>query len=77
MSPSAQPTLEKLTETIENKHKTSQGSREVQVQGDGEEALNPDNTSSVMSTVLNTINNAFNYECLDETVRLLNAHPIG
>jgi hypothetical protein len=43
---------------------------------DGEEVLNPDNTSSVLSTVLNTINNKFEHKCLDEAVRLLNAHPI-
>ena len=57
--------------------KTNQGSREVQEQvEDGEAVLNPDNTSSVLSTVLNTINNKFEHECLDEAVRLLNAHPI-
>jgi len=43
---------------------------------DGEEVLDPDNTSSVLSTVLNTINNEFEHECLDEAVRLLNAHLI-
>jgi hypothetical protein len=29
-----------------------------------------------LSTVLNTINNKFEHECLDEVVRLLNVHPI-
>jgi hypothetical protein len=43
---------------------------------DGEEVLDPENTSPVLSTVLNTINNEFEHECLDEAVRLLNAHPI-
>ena len=43
---------------------------------DGEEVLDPDITSLVLSTVLNTINNEFKHECLDEVVRLLNAHPI-
>jgi hypothetical protein len=43
---------------------------------DGEEVLDPDNNSSVLSTGLNTINNEFEHECLDEAVRLLNAHPI-
>ena len=38
--------------------------------------LDPDNTSSVFSTVPNTINNKIEHECLDEMVRLLNAHPI-
>jgi len=57
--------------------KTDQGAREVQEQvEDGEEVLDPDNTSSVLSTVFNTINNEFEHECLDEAVRLLNAYPI-
>jgi hypothetical protein len=43
---------------------------------DGEAVLDPDNTSSVLSTVLNTINNEFEHECHDEAVRLLNVHPI-
>jgi len=43
---------------------------------DGEEVLDPENTSSVLSTLLNTINNEFEHECLHEAVRLLNAHPI-
>jgi hypothetical protein len=30
-----------------------------------------------LNTVLNTINNEFDHQCLDEAVRLLNAHPIG
>jgi hypothetical protein len=56
---------------------TDQGAREVQEQvEDGEGVLNPDSTSSVLSTVLNTINNEFEHECLDDAVRLLNVHPI-
>ena len=43
---------------------------------DGEEDLNPENTSSVLTTVPNIINNEFDQECLDEPVRLLNAHTI-
>jgi hypothetical protein len=43
---------------------------------DGEEVLDPNNTSSVLSTVLNPINNKFEHKCLDEAVRLLNAHSI-
>jgi len=76
MSPSAQLTSEQLKEIIEDEKKTNQGSREVQEQVDGEEVLDPENTSSVLSTVLNTINNEFEHECLDEAVRLLNAHQI-
>ena len=55
---------------------TDKGAREVQEQVDGEENLDPDNTSSVLNPVLNTINNKFEHECLDEAVRLLNAHLI-
>jgi len=77
MSPSAQLSLEQLKEIIEDEMKTDQDSREVQEQvEDCEEVLDPDNTSSVLRTVLNAINNQFEYQCLDEAVRLLNAHPI-
>jgi hypothetical protein len=77
MNPSAQLTSEQLKEMIEDEMKTYQGLREVQEQvEDGEAVLNPDNTSSVSSTVLNTINNKFEHQCLDEAVRLLNAHLI-
>jgi hypothetical protein len=77
MSLSAQLTSEQLTEIIEGEMMTDQGAREVQKQvEDGEGVLNPDNTSSVLSTVLNTINNEFEHECLDDAVRLLNVHPI-
>jgi len=63
MSPSAQLTLEQLKEIIEDEKKTNQGSREVQEPvEDGEEVLDPDNTSSVSSTVLNTINNKFEHK---------------
>jgi len=57
--------------------KTDQGGREVLEQvGDGEEDLDTENTSSLMNTVLNTINNEFEHKCLEEAVRLLNAHLI-
>jgi hypothetical protein len=77
MSPSAQLTSERLNEIIEYAIKTNQDAREVQEQvEDGKEVLNPDTTSSVLSTILNTINNKFEHECLDEAVRLLNVHPM-
>jgi len=77
MSPSAHLSSEQLKEIIEDKKKTGQQSRDVQEQmEDGEEVLEPDNSISVLSTVLNTINNQFEHEYLDEAVRLLNAHPI-
>ena len=76
MSPSAKLTSEQLKEISEDGKKTNQGAREVQEQVDGEEDLDPDNTSSVLNTVLKTINHKFEHECLDEVIRLLNAHPI-
>jgi len=74
MSPYAQLTSEQLKEIIEDEKKTNTGAREVQEQVDGKEAFDPDNTCSVLNTVPNTINNKFEHECLDEAVRLLNAH---
>jgi len=77
MTPSAKLTSEPLKEIIEDEKKTDQGAREVKEQAeDGEEVLDPVNTSSVFSTVLNTINKEFEHEGLDEVVRRLNAHPI-
>jgi hypothetical protein len=76
MSPSAQLTLEKLREIIKDEKKTAKGAREVQVHVDSKEDLDPDNTSSVLNTVLNTINKEFDHECFDKAVRLLNAHLI-
>jgi hypothetical protein len=43
---------------------------------DGEEVLDPANTSFVLNTALSTINNKFEHECRDEAVRPLNAYPI-
>ena len=77
MSPSAQLTSEQLKEIIEDEKNTDKDAREVQEQlEDGEEVLDPANTSSVLNTVLSTINNEFEHECLDEAVRLLNAPSI-
>jgi len=77
MSPSAQLTSEQLKEIIEDENTTDKGAREVQKQVEnGEEVLNPANTSSVFKTVLNTINSELEQVCRDEAVRLLNAHPI-
>jgi hypothetical protein len=60
MSPSAQLILEQLKEIIEDEKKNNASAREDQKQvEDGEEVLNPHNTSSVLSTVINTINNQF------------------
>ena len=77
MSLSAQLTSEQLKEIIDDEKNTDKSAREVQEQvEDGEEALDPENTSAVLNTVLNTINNEFEHECLDDAVRLLNDHPI-
>jgi len=77
MSLSAQVTSEQLEEIIEDENNTDENAREVQVQvEDGEEVLNPENTSSVLNTVLNTINNEFEHECLDAAVRLRIERPI-
>jgi hypothetical protein len=77
MSPSAQRTSEQLKEIIDDEIKTDQGARQVQEQvEDGEEVLDPENTSSVLNTLLNTINNECEHETLDEAVSLLHAHQI-
>jgi len=77
MSLSTKLTSEQLKEIIEDEKNTERSAREVQEQGeDGEEVLDRENTSSVLNTVLNTIQNEFEHWCLDEAVRLLNVHPI-
>ena len=42
---------------------------------DGEAVLNRHNTSSVLSTVLNTIDHEFEHKCVGEAVSLVNTHP--
>jgi len=77
MCPSAQLTSKQLQEIIEDEKNTDKGSREVQEQlEDGEEVLDPGNTSSVLNMVPRTINNEFEHECHNEAVRLLNAYRI-
>jgi len=44
---------------------------------DDEDVHDSDNSSSIVHTVLNTTNSNFQYDCLDETVSLLNDHQIG
>jgi hypothetical protein len=75
MSPSGQLTSEQPKEIFEDEKTTANCARAVPQQVDGEEDLDLDNTSSVMNTVLNTINNEFEHECLDDAVGLLNAYP--
>jgi hypothetical protein len=43
---------------------------------DGEEELNQENISSILDTVVNTINHKFEHECQNGVVRLLNTHPV-
>jgi hypothetical protein len=51
---------------IEDEMNTDKSAREDQMQvEDGEVVLNAGITSSVLSTVLNTIKNKFEHECLD------------
>ena len=77
MSLSAQLTSKQLKEIIEDENNTDKSARDVQGQVEnGEEILDPENPSLVLNTVPNTINNEFEHECLDEAVRLLNAHSI-
>jgi len=77
MSLSAQHTSERLKEIIKDEKNTDKSACDVQEQvGDGEEVLDPENTSSVLNAVLNTINNEFEHECVDEAFRLLNARRI-
>jgi len=77
MSQSPQLSSDQLTEIIQDEKTTNRGAREVQEQvEDGEEVHNPDDTSSVLNAVLNTINNGVEPVCLDEAVSLLNPQPI-
>ena len=77
MSLSAHLPSEQLKEINEEENVMNKGGRELQGQvEDGEEVLDPEHSSSVYNSVLNTINNEYEQECLDEMVRLQNAHPI-
>jgi len=59
MSPSPKLTSEQLQEIMEDKKKTDNSARDVQEQVDGEEVLDPNNTSSELSCVLDTFNDKF------------------
>jgi hypothetical protein len=62
---------------IEDEKKSDKRSRKVQKEGeDDKEILNPLNTSSGLNMVVDTINNKFDPECLNDAVRLLNTHTI-
>jgi hypothetical protein len=56
---------------------THQSARELQEQVEiGEKAPNSDDTSLVLNTVLNTINNKFEHNSPDKAVGLLNTYLI-
>jgi hypothetical protein len=76
VSRSAELTLEQLKKIIEDEMFINQGVRQVQDDEDGEEDLDPDNTSSVLNSILKAMNNEFKHKCPDEVVRLPNAHMI-
>jgi len=58
MSLTVQLVSEQLKDIIEDDKNTDKSGREVQEQvEDGEEVLDPDNSSSLLNTVINTINN--------------------
>jgi hypothetical protein len=77
MSPCSHHTSGRLQEINDDEKKTNQGAREVQEQVEnGEQVVDPDNSISVLSTVLNTINNECDHQCRDEAVSRLNAYPI-
>jgi len=77
MSQFAKLTSEQLKEMIEKEMESRRGAREALDQlENGEEVLDAEHRSSVLSTDLNTTNNEFDYQCLDGAVRLLNTHLI-
>jgi hypothetical protein len=77
MSLSAQLTSKQLNEIIEDEPNTDKSARHVQEQvEDGEEVLDPKNTSLVLITVLNNIHNEFQLMCRDQVVSLRNAGSI-
>jgi len=76
LSPSAELTFEQLNKIFEDEKQTDRCAWEVEGNIDGQEVLNPDNSSSQSITVLNWISNEFQYECLGEADRLLNVCPI-
>jgi len=76
MSTLVEHTSEQLNGIIVEEKRMNQCSRVVPKQVDAEEALDPDNSSSVMNSVLNTTDNKFNNKRFLEIVWLRNAHVI-
>lgn len=61
---------------MNDEKKNTQGAQEVKEKVDGKEVLDPDNTSSELSTMLNTVKNQCELQCLDHGVWLLNAQLV-
>jgi len=77
MSPSVQLSEEQLKEINEDDIMTYQLSREIHKHLDRKEILYLENSHSVLSSVLNSNDNKFQIECLEASIRLMNAYPIS
>jgi hypothetical protein len=66
--------LVQLKEIIGDEKTTDQGAGEVPEQVDVEKNRDAENTSSLLNTIVNMIYDECEHECIDEAVRLLNAH---
>jgi hypothetical protein len=73
---SAQLIWKGLKQTIGVTNLIDQDATGVQEPVDGKEILDPNHTSSVLTTILNTINKESQFKCQNVAVRLLNAHLI-
>jgi len=70
MSPYAQLTSEQLKEIMGDQSNTDKSTWDVQMQVENAEGvLDQANTSSVLDRVFSEINNQFEPECFDESVR--------
>jgi len=65
MGTSPQLTSEQLTEIDEDYKIVENGAREVQEQVEDDQENHPDNSSSVLNSVLNISNNKLEWQCLD------------
>jgi len=75
MSLSAQVISKQLKEMIQDKKNTNECTTEAEEQLEGRVAvLNWENPCTVLNMVLNTINDDFAHQCLDQPVLLLNSH---
>ena len=78
MSPVAQHISVQLNEIIEEEKNTEKSVKVVQKNvEDGKDVFDPDDSCSVLNTVLNIINDKFEQEHLDKAARLHNDGPIS